>query len=78
MARKRHSHSMSYHRAGEGSDEILGGAKHQVHLRSRLIRLLMRSFFPGVMLIADFERRRVFRPILAPIVEAGGRDIGVT
>jgi hypothetical protein len=28
-------------------------------------------------LIAHFERRGVFRPILAPIVEARGRDVGV-
>jgi len=57
---------------------LLGGAWHQVLRRSPLLELLMRPFFRVVTLIADFEGRRVFRPILAPIVQAGGRDVGVT
>ncbi len=55
-----------------------GGARHQVLPRSRRLELPMRSFFRMAALIADFERRRVFRPILAPIVEARGRDVRVT
>src|SRR5487761_1113745 len=31
---------------------------------------------PGA-LVADLERRRVLRAALAPVVEAGGRDVGV-
>jgi len=38
----------------------------------------MRSFFGRRSSIADFERRRVLRPIFAPIVEARRRDVGVT
>src|ERR1035438_8936811 len=57
---------------------IFGGATHQVLPRSRLLELLMRSFFRVAALIAHFERRRVFRPILAPIVQARRCDVGVT
>src|ERR1700676_1305670 len=54
-----------------------GGAEHQVLPRSRLLEPLMRSFFRVAALIAHFERRRVFRPIFAPIVQARRRDVGV-
>jgi len=59
-------------------ERFSGGAKHQVLPRSRLLGLLMRSFFRVAALITHFERRRVFRPILAPIVEARRCDVGVT